>query len=89
MIEYTISIDGMMCEMCEAHINDTIRKTIHPEKVYSSHKKAISTFVTKDEIDEAYLQRSIEETGYRIIGIQHKPYVKKSILSSLLGCFKK
>ena len=26
MIQTTIGIDGMMCEMCETHINDAIRK---------------------------------------------------------------
>ena len=26
MTKTTLSIDGMMCSMCEAHINDAIRK---------------------------------------------------------------
>ena len=26
MIQTTLGIDGMMCSMCEAHINDTIRR---------------------------------------------------------------
>jgi ATP-binding cassette subfamily B protein len=28
MIKTTLKIDGMMCSMCEAHINDVIRKTV-------------------------------------------------------------
>ena len=28
MKKYTVKIDGMMCGMCEAHVNDVIRKTI-------------------------------------------------------------
>lgn len=27
MIETVIKIDGMMCGMCESHINDTVRHT--------------------------------------------------------------
>ena len=28
MIKTTLKIDGMMCSMCEAHINEVIRKTV-------------------------------------------------------------
>ena len=28
MIRTTLKIDGMSCSMCEAHINDVIRKTV-------------------------------------------------------------
>ncbi len=26
MIQITLEIDGMMCGMCEAHVNDAVRK---------------------------------------------------------------
>ena len=26
MTKYTLVVDGMMCGMCEAHINDAVRK---------------------------------------------------------------
>ena len=39
MTEYTMHIGGMMCGMCESHMNDAIRK-LDPKakKVSSSHK---------------------------------------------------
>ena len=40
MIRTTVKISGMACSMCEAHINDTIRRTFSVEKVSSSHNKA-------------------------------------------------
>ena len=32
MIETVIKINGMMCGMCESHINDTIRKSFAVKK---------------------------------------------------------
>lgn len=39
MIQTTVKISGMACSMCEAHINDTIRRAFSVEKVSSSHTK--------------------------------------------------
>ena len=27
MIKYTLAVDGMMCGMCEAHVNGAVRRT--------------------------------------------------------------
>ena len=38
MIKTTLKIDGMMCGMCESHINDVIRRVVpDAQKVKSSH----------------------------------------------------
>ena len=34
----TLKIDGMMCGMCEAHMNDLVRKNFKVKKVTSSVK---------------------------------------------------
>ncbi len=36
MVKITLKINGMMCGMCESHINDVIRKTFPVKKVSSS-----------------------------------------------------
>ena len=71
MNKVTINIDGMMCGMCEAHINDTIRK-VYPQakKVESSRKKGETTFLLDGEPDEEKLKAAIAETGY-FSGPQH------------------
>ena len=33
MIKTTVGIDGMMCGMCESHVNDAIRKSFDVKKV--------------------------------------------------------
>ena len=39
MIQTTVKVSGMACSMCEAHVNDTIRRAFSVEKVSSSHAK--------------------------------------------------
>ena len=39
MIETIVKVDGMMCGMCEGHINDAIRSHFPVKKVSSSHSK--------------------------------------------------
>ena len=52
MIKTTIGIDGMMCGMCESHINDVIRREFKVKKVSSSHTKGIAEIISENEIDE-------------------------------------
>ena len=78
MNKVTLKIDGMMCGMCEAHINDTIRKTIpEAKKVSSSFRKGESTFLYEGELDEEKLKEAIKETGYELRSLSSEPYTKK------------
>ena len=52
MQKITLEIDGMMCGMCESHINDAIRKAFSVKKVSSSHSKDRTEIITDDELDE-------------------------------------
>ena len=36
MTKYTVEVDGMMCGMCEAHVNEAVRKAFAVKKVSSS-----------------------------------------------------
>ena len=80
MLKTTLSIEGMACGMCEAHINDTIRK-VYPsaKKVASSRKKGESTFLLDVEADETKLKAAIDETGYKYKSMQSEPYKKKGL----------
>ena len=35
MIKYTVTVEGMQCGMCEAHVNDAVRKAFPVKKVNS------------------------------------------------------
>ena len=47
MFETIVTVDGMMCGMCESHVNDAIRKAFPVKKVTSSHKKGETVILTE------------------------------------------
>ena len=77
MWKYTVDVDGMMCPMCEAHMNDAVRKDFKVEKVSSSHKKNQTEIITENELDEAALQNTIKALGYVMGNVKKEPYKKK------------
>ena len=56
MLKITLKVDGMMCGMCEAHVNDTIRKAFSVKKVTSSHSKGQTVILTENDIDRNALR---------------------------------
>ena len=53
MYETKVKIDGMMCGMCESHINDAIRNAFSVKKVSASHSKGEADIISEEPIDEA------------------------------------
>ena len=71
MIKTTLKIEGMMCGMCEAHICDTIRKTVPgAKKVKASRRKKEATFMTEEVVDAESLKAAINATGYDCLGVE-------------------
>ena len=83
MLKYTLKIDGMMCGMCEAHINEAVRAAFNVKKVSSSHTKGETVIITEDPLDETKLADAIGVTGYTIVSVKNEPYEKKGFLSFL------
>ena len=52
MIKTTLRIAGMMCGMCEAHVNDAIRARFNVKKVTSSHAKGECVILSDEALDE-------------------------------------
>ena len=73
MIKTTVKVDGMMCGMCESHVNDAVRKVFQVDKVTSSHSKGETVIISEKPVDEAKLK-----------GISSEPYEKKKGLFSFL-----
>ncbi|MBQ3965212.1 MAG: FeoB-associated Cys-rich membrane protein [Treponema sp.] len=61
-----LEIDGMMCGMCESHINDAIRNNFSVKSVKSSHKTGICQIISDSPLDEEKLRSVISATGYRV-----------------------
>ena len=79
MYETTIGVDGMMCDMCEIHIQDKIRKDFDVKKVKASKNKKQAVVISESPLDEQAVKASIEETGYEFTGFSSKPYKKKGL----------
>lgn len=77
MVKTTLKIDGMMCSMCEGHINETVRSTCKVKSVKSSHSKGTTEIISESPLDESVLRKAIGKTGYKVIEVKTEPYEKK------------
>ena len=82
MYQTIASIDGMMCNMCETHINEMIRKKNKVKKLSSSHKKNETVIISEKPISKDELEEGLSEMGYHCLDAKSEEYVKK-------GLFKK
>ena len=85
MIETTLKIDGMMCEMCESHINLAIRNNLKIKKVSSDYKKGQVTILSEEELPLEMIEKTLEDTGYRILARTSKTVEKQSLFNSIFG----
>ncbi len=69
MFRTTVKVDGMMCGMCEAHVNDAVRKVMKVKKVKSSHKRGETVIMTETEPDMQAIRDAIGATGYAVTDI--------------------
>lgn len=81
MVQYIVAVDGMSCSMCEAHINEAVRRALPVKKVTSSHSKGQTVVLSETELDEDALWKAISDTGYQVLSIQSHPYQKKGLFS--------
>lgn len=79
MWKYTVQVDGMMCGMCESHVNDAVRKAFPVKKVTSSRSKKETTVIAETELDENALRTAISATGYEVGEIRKEPWEKKGL----------
>ena len=70
MEKTVIKIDGMMCSMCETHINEAIRKNFPGCKVKSNRRKKESVILSREALDRDAVKKVIEATGYTFLGIE-------------------
>ena len=81
MWRYTIHVDGMMCGMCESHVNDAVRKAFPVKRVASSRSKSETTVLAERELDEWALRATVSAAGYEVGEIRKEPWEKKGLFS--------
>jgi copper chaperone CopZ len=77
MTKTTLKIDGMMCPMCEAHMNEAIRKAFDVKKVTSSHTKKETEILSEAPLDEEKIKTTVAAAGYTLLGVASEPCEKK------------
>lgn len=83
MIETIVQVDGMMCGMCESHINDAVRSHFQVRKVSSSHSKGQTVIRSQEALDQAQLRQVIDATGYKVLDVVSRPVEKRGLLGHL------
>ena len=79
MWKYTVQVKGMVCGMCESHINDAVRKAIPVKKVSSSRHKGETVVVAEGALDEEALRAAIAATGYEVGEINRESMEKRGL----------
>lgn len=77
MIKTVLKVNGMMCGMCEAHMNDLVRKNFNVKKVTSSVKGGETVVISEENLDIPFLKKEIKEIGYELVDVHAEPYEKK------------
>ena len=65
-----LTITDMACGMCEAHVNDAIRKAFPVKKVKSSHRRNLTEIVSDGPLDEQRLREVVAASGYTLTDIE-------------------
>lgn len=56
ILNIIVELDGMVCGMCETHIDDVIRKNFKVKKVSSSQSKWKTEIFSEEPIDDEKLE---------------------------------
>ena len=85
MIRTTASVSGMICGMCESHVNDAIRNAFPVKKVSSSRNKGETVIFSEMPLDPDRLRQIVNATGYIVLSVEAEEITQKS----LFGFFSK
>ena len=69
MTQTVLEIEGMMCSMCEAHINDAIRRAFPVKRVKSARRKGRTVILSAAPLDREALETVIRNTGYTLLSV--------------------
>lgn len=79
MIKTTLKIDGMMCGMCEAHMNELIRSNFKVKKVSSSAKDGETVIISEDALDIPWAKNKIKEIGYELGLLREQSHMRRKV----------
>ena len=88
MIKTIIGVGGMSCQMCEAHINESVRSVVPDAKTIRANRKTRQVvIVSEGVIDKAALQQAIVSQGYDFLSYEYGPYESETFIVKIKGLF--
>ena len=66
MYKTTVTVEGMMCHMCEKHVNEALSKAFAAENPVSDHTANKTEFISAEKPDEVKVKEVIEAAGYTV-----------------------
>ena len=79
MIKTVIGIEGMACEMCEAHISQAIRRSFVVKSAKASRRKRQCVVISEEPLDEAAVRGAVVALGYDVLSVRSEPYQGRGI----------
>ena len=83
MIRTILHVDGMVCGMCEAHVNDAVRAACKARKVTSSHRTGEAVVLSDEKPDENALRKALAAIGYTVTDLRTEEEAEKPRFSFL------
>ncbi len=65
-----ITVNGMMCMHCEAHVKEALEKVSGIEEATANHEANLVTLKTSADVAEADIKAAVEAAGYEYVGIK-------------------
>ena len=69
-MKYTYGVTGMMCHMCEQHVENAVKQALDVKSVKADNKKNICVIEADNEPDAAKVEAAVKEAGYTFTGLQ-------------------
>lgn len=67
--EMKITVKGMMCPHCEAHVKEALEKIEGIDVAVANHSENLVTLTTSKDVAEADIKSAVEAAGYEYAGI--------------------
>ena len=83
MTRTTMKVSGMICGMCESHVNDAIRNAFSVKKVSSSRNKGETVILSETPLDPDRLKQVVNATGYIVLSVESEEITQKSVFGFL------
>lgn len=87
MYKTTVNVEGMMCEMCESHVNEAVAKAFPGAKAKSSHRHGRTEIWSSEPLPPKAVEAAISATGYTASGAVCSEAEKPCILKRIRALF--